>query len=329
MDNFTNPGDGVTFTWPAPVLSAGITGGTARSNASSANISDTFVNLTGSAGIATYTVTPIYNGCTGTPVEIVVNVNPQPILANLNTTVCSNTATGLMLSVATGSVPATSYNVTNIRVATRLETVRVATVSNNVSDSYLSNDIFRNRTGAPLNVIYTVAPVSADGCVGAAQEITVAINPEPVIRPNQTPVACSNAPINYEILLIPANIPAGTTFSWNAPVISDGSVQGTAGVNVPADPAGSFHITDAIVNRTGSDITATYSVTPTSGNGCVGETVDIVVVIHPEPITSEITGERFLCLGANSVMYSVDNHENSTYTWDVPAGFTVQFNNNN
>ncbi len=30
LDNFVNPGANVTFTWPAPTLSGGLTGGTAR-----------------------------------------------------------------------------------------------------------------------------------------------------------------------------------------------------------------------------------------------------------------------------------------------------------
>src|SRR5690606_32936990 len=60
LDNFTNPGAGVTFTWDAPVLNpvnAAFTGGSARSSASSLNITDTFINTLGVVGTATYTVT--------------------------------------------------------------------------------------------------------------------------------------------------------------------------------------------------------------------------------------------------------------------------------
>ena len=67
LDNFANPADNVTFTWPAPVLTGGLTGGTARSLPSSADMTDTFINASGLAETATYTVTPVYNGCVGQP----------------------------------------------------------------------------------------------------------------------------------------------------------------------------------------------------------------------------------------------------------------------
>ncbi|MCK7538016.1 MAG: hypothetical protein MZV63_47190 [Marinilabiliales bacterium] len=46
------------------------------------------------------------------------------------------------------------------------------------------------------------------------------------------------------------------------PVMSDGSVQGSTGTNVAADPAGTLHITDVFENYGITPITATYTVTP-------------------------------------------------------------------
>ncbi|MCK7538014.1 MAG: hypothetical protein MZV63_47180 [Marinilabiliales bacterium] len=39
-----------------------------------------FVNASGLAETATYTVTPVYNGCVGQPRNIVVTVGSQPVL---------------------------------------------------------------------------------------------------------------------------------------------------------------------------------------------------------------------------------------------------------
>ena len=56
--------------------------------------------------------------------------------------------------------------------------------------------------------------------------------------PGQTKTVCSSVAIGKEILLVPANTPAGSVFNWPVPVMSDASVQGTAGTNVAADPSG-------------------------------------------------------------------------------------------
>ncbi|MBK7478801.1 MAG: hypothetical protein IPI69_03090 [Bacteroidales bacterium] len=118
LDNFTNPAAGVTFTWSAPTLNPSdpaFTGGTARGVASSANITDTFVNTLGQVGTATYTITPYYNGCTGQPVDVVINVGSEPVLdPNLGDYACSNTAIGLVLKEAAGSVTPSHYNIISV-----------------------------------------------------------------------------------------------------------------------------------------------------------------------------------------------------------------------
>ena len=112
LDNFINPGGNVTFTWPLPILSAGVTGGSARGSASSANITDTFTNTSGGIGTATFHVTPFKDGCAGTPKDIVVTVGSEPVLdPGLNDIVCSNTPTGLILKEAAGSVTPSHYNI--------------------------------------------------------------------------------------------------------------------------------------------------------------------------------------------------------------------------
>jgi len=57
----------------------------------------------------------------------------------------------------------------------------------------------------------------------------------------------------------------------------------TAGVNVVMGVAGTLHITDVLTNTTGSPITVTYAVTPTSGAGCVGAAVNVVITVNPAP----------------------------------------------
>ena len=89
---------------------------------------------------------------------------------------------------------------------------------------------------------------------------------------------------------MPANVPAGSLFNWPAPVISDASVQGTAGVNVVADPAGTIHINDQIHNYSAAPIQAVYTVTPVSQSGCAGTAIPVIITVNPEPVPQPISG---------------------------------------
>jgi hypothetical protein len=310
LDNFDNPGDNVTFTWPLPIIDPNISGGNARPAPSNANITDVFTNVSGSLGTATYTVTPTYNGCTGDIQTVVIDVGAQPILADLDDEVCSDIATGLILDVAVGSVPAANYNITAVSTNPSLNIISQATIpQTGVADTYLQNDTYRNLTGGDLTVVYTVVPVFSPGCVGNPKNITITIHPEPIILLGQTKTICNNEPANMEILLNPANIPAGSEFRWAKPTMSDGSDQGTAQSNVVADPVGTLHITDVFINEPTAlpytPITATYYVTPTSSFGCDGDQIPVVITINPKPNTSAISGADEACVNTTNMVFSV------------------------
>lgn len=335
LSNFINPVDNVTFTWPAPVLNPvdpSFTGGAARSSASAANIADVFTNTMGVSGTATYTVTPYKDGCAGSPVNIVMTIRSQPVLdPGLNTTVCSNTAIGLLLQEAAGSVSADYYNISAVTLDAGLSAdAGNAAISNPTAPAaYLSNDKYINITGVDKNVTYRVQPVHAPDCFGAPVDVVITIRPQPYIVPAQTKTICSGILTGKEILLSPVNIPAGTRFNWPAPSLSDFSVQGSAGVNVAADPAGTIHINDQIFNYSPAPITATYNITPSSSLGCTGTTIPVVITINPEPVPKPISGRDKICIGELNIVYDVASSAGSTYHWSVdPAIGTVTFDFN-
>ena len=66
---------GTTYSWPAPVVTGGMTGGAAGSGAS---ITGTLTNPAATAQTATYTVTPSSGGCGVGTFQVVVTVNPLP-----------------------------------------------------------------------------------------------------------------------------------------------------------------------------------------------------------------------------------------------------------
>ncbi|WP_185153301.1 PKD-like domain-containing protein, partial [Fulvivirga lutimaris] len=103
------------------------------------------------------------------------------------------------------------------------------------------------------------------------------VEPQPVIVPAQVKTICSGDNVDYHVNLTPAGLPLNTEYSWGLPVMSDGSVQGTTGTNVPESNA--LTITDVLTNTTGAAITATYSITPTVNGGLNCTTLPAVDVV--------------------------------------------------
>ena len=268
-------------------------------------------------------------GCSGTPWVTLVtwNVNPQPVGPTLNlktpatASVCVNLLVNATFNAGSGGVgcaDAYQYRFDGGGVWT---SYTPGTDLNTTGHNLV--EIQGQRTGC----------TAGSGCTGTAW-VTLAswiVNPRPVIFPAQSKTVCSRVPIGKEILLAPPNTPAGTLFSWPIPSISDLSVQGTAGVNVPADPAGTLQITDQIHNYSAAPIQATYNITPISQFGCAGTTVPVIITINPEPIPQPISGRDKICVTDKNIVYNVSAVGGSTFHWTVDATVgtkTFDFNTN-
>ncbi|MBL7850428.1 MAG: hypothetical protein JNN04_05970, partial [Cyclobacteriaceae bacterium] len=135
------------------------------------------------------------------------------------------------------------------------------------------------------------------------------VNRTPVLVTPQTKTICSGSPVNREILLTPANTPAGTTLTWADP---DGAGPAT-GNSVAADPAGTFHITDVLTNFTGANQVINYAVTPTSSAGCAGTTQNVAITVNPAPVVA--AGQtKTICSG------QAVNHPITLSPAGLPAG---------
>ena len=219
------------------------------------------------------------SGCAGPPSEVIVNVSPRPIMTSSATsTVCSGNTPSLVFAANEASTFA--WRVTSVTG------VIGGTALGNTGTGNLSQ-VLINTSGAIGSVSYEVTPTSTiSGCAGSPQAVVVTVNPAPLLVSNQAKTVCSNQAIGYEILLSPATLPTGTTFSWPDP---DGAGPAT-GQTVPAGSAGTIHINDVIPNLTNAPITVTYVVTPTSGSGCVGAPQNVVITVNPQPILSPTLG---------------------------------------
>ncbi|MBL7843241.1 MAG: gliding motility-associated C-terminal domain-containing protein [Cyclobacteriaceae bacterium] len=305
-----------TYSWSVIAGDAAIVGA-----ASGVGLNQVIVDF-GTANSSTIRVQEVSpTGCSGAAATLVINANDRPVMTSLPAvSLCGGTAVQDALTL-TASIPASTFNwiVTSV---TGL--VSGSAVGNNGVGQI--NQTLTNFSGAVGSVTYRVVPTSPDGCAGPSQDVVVTVNPAPVIASGQTRTICSGQPVNKEIFLSPLNLPPGTAFNWAAPVMSDASVQGSAGNNVLAGAPGTFHITDVLVNTSLAPITATYTITPTSGAGCVGVAETIVITINPEPVSANSVAPVF-CSGVGfsiNPQANITNALPSSFTWTAayPFGLT-------
>ena len=249
---------------------------------------DSYTNTTGGSLTVVYEARPeSISTCEGNSKFITITVESEPVVnTSLDATVCSDNSVGVSLSVEGGSIAAANYNIVSVTVPGGLTAggTNVAIPANGVAPGYFSNDKYTNQTNAPINVIYEVTGVSASGCEGDSEFITVTINPEPVINPAITATVCSDdliginlsvsgtsvAAANYDVVGV--TIPAGLT--------ANGGNASIPGMGV----ALSYINGDIYTNQTASPINVTYEVKGNSAVGCKGDSEFISVTINPEPV---------------------------------------------
>jgi gliding motility-associated-like protein len=219
-------------------------------------------------------------GCTSPAADpFAVAVINRPIIGSpASATICSGESVQNEHSIA-ANIVGTTFNWEVINVTGSV----TGTIFGDLATGTTGiNQTITNTSGFSASVTYRVTPVgpAPDNCPGNPQNLTITVNPQPVIVAGQTKSICSGDQVNKEILLAPINLPAGTLFNWPDP---DGPGLASAGNNVPMGAAGTLHITDVLVNTTNAPIVVNYVVTPTSGSACPGAPVTIAITVNPEP----------------------------------------------
>lgn len=274
------------YTWPQPVQGSGITGAAPGNNQTSVN--GNLVNSTSTAGTAVYTVTPTSGAagnCVGSNFDLTVTVNPKPVLAIMNDAICSGATFTLapVDGVPTGAtiIPTgTVYSWSAPTTPTGITGFAPGSNQTNVSGTLTNN------TNAPKTVVYNVTP-KVGTCEGPATAMNITVNPKPVIG-NKTLTVCSGTAFSLPLTNAEPTtiIPAGTTYSWNAPNVTGGMTGGIAETNQTS-------VGGTLTNNTNTAQTATYTITPTSGAGgnCIGASFQLVVTVNPIPnIVAASTG---------------------------------------
>jgi len=301
-----------SFTWEVTQIT-GVISGVILNESGSGNVTGTITNTSASTALVEYAVTPTsLNSCEGAIFTISVSVDPEPVVADQTFTECSEVALGVNFNTST-SVVADTYNVTGLNLNGLTVSSGAAGIANSLLVSDLADHAFTNSTNAPVDVIYTVVPVSAVGCIGDNFTIRITINPSGQVDVITPQVVCEDE-TTQTIIFSTMNTGGSTTYSW--------SMDTAIGLS-PLTGTGDFPSFIA-VNSTNEAIVSTVTVIPTYSSGgisCQGIAETFSITVNPTPQIQDKSEE--ICSGESFNVEPVNNVDGDivplgiTYTWDV------------
>ena len=288
---------GATFAWTRAVV-AGISN--AAGAGATSSINESLDNTTVSPITVTYIITPSYGGCPGTAFPFWVTVNPTSVVTSANSkTVCDNTPVAY---TATSSTPLATFSWTR---------AVVAGISNaaGAGATALINESLDNTTTGPVSVVYVITP-AINLCPGTPFNLTVTVNPSPVITSAATKTVCDITPLAYTA----TSSTGGATFAWTRAVV--------AGISNAAGSGATNFINESLDNTTSAPVNVTYIITPSSG-GCAGTPFSLVVTVNPTP-TINSAATKTVCDNTPVGYTATSATAGATFAWTraVVAGIT-------
>ncbi len=281
---------GTTFSWTVADLPVGSITGAAAGNGNS--IAQTLVNTTPNPATLTYTITPRVNGCDGAPIQVVITVNPKPVLSSSLTPpqICSNT---LFSYLPTSATAGTTFSWTRAAI--------LGITPNSGLGTNNPNETLVNLSSATINVTY-VYTLTANGCTNV-QNVIVPVLPDLTLSSLPSTTTCSNSLFTY----IPTSL-LPVSFDWSRAAvanISNAAASGTGTIN------------ETLINTSPVPVDVIYVYTLKIGS-CVG-TQSVQVTVKPSPtLTSSLTPPA-ICSNTAFVYTATSATAPITYSWYRPV----------
>lgn len=282
---------GVTYTWTA----TGTPSATNYTASGSGPINDILTNtdLNADASV-TYIIAPHFDGCDGTPFNLVITVKPNPIVtpSTANATICN----------ATSSAIALTTNLTGVNY-TYTSTITGAITGNSnravASAGAQINDILTNSGTTTGTVTYTITPISTNGCPGTPASITITVLPS-VTLPNAGP---DEAICNASAYTLKGNTPIVGTGKWTI-------VTAPTAVTFADDTKGNTTIAGL---QAGNTYTFRWTISDTN---CSTSSDDVQITVNPLSVGGTTTGDVNVCAGANSGNISLTGQVGNIIRWE-------------
>ena len=258
--------------------------------------SATFQNLTNATQNASLVVTYYFeeNGsattgidageCVGETVTLSIDILPNPVAIDIDETICSRDAVDIDLtSAVTNGVTGVSFSYTVIPTNTPFGASGTVAAGDNLE---MVASMLVNTSNTDDVIIFTITPATggAQGCTGNDFTLTLTVQPTPVLSTSLNADACSQDATGINLSTIGGTAAAGyNVVSITASDVSADFTPATGNAVVANGLASGALAGDAFTNTTSGNQTVTYAVAPVAANGCIGDTVDVVATIFPEP----------------------------------------------
>ena len=305
--DFTSDVDGTTYSWVA-TENENLTG-YEESGTTAFIPSQTITNSSNSDQDLVYTIIPIANGCAGTPFEYTLTVQPIPVVADKDETICNsetftiqptdNFPTEIIPIGTTYSWPAPVSNPTG-----------VITGGTSASAQSLISQILSNTSDYPATLTYSVAP-NFNGCDGETFDIVITVNPTVGVDAIPDQVLCNGdntLAVNF-----------GTSIEDDVDQDS-GEISYTwtnDNTDIGLDPLGTGNISSfTTTNSTTAPITANIivsSVYTYNDISCEGESETFSITVNPSPQVNFSEDEQFITSGDTTVPVSLSSPTNGGY----------------
>ncbi|MEM7550921.1 MAG: putative Ig domain-containing protein [Bacteroidota bacterium] len=254
---------------------------------------NTITPASGFSGILSVPITVSASGESSPVFNLQITVNALPFLdPTLTAEVCSDEASGLILTTGTGSPTASSYAITNINIPGGL----TATAGNPITGSGLTNteisdDEWRNQTATTLSVDYSIRAVSSNGCTGEVFIVSVDVLPEPLLEIQSVNICTEE--LTGIVLSETSGSVSATEF--NLISINSNGLSAGPGNASPGNGLDANVIVNDVWSNSMNDIPVIveYTIEPVSAEGCVGGAETISVTVAPD-VFPEFTLSRNL-----------------------------------
>jgi len=278
---------GATYNWVNSNSQTGIpSNGSGDINATAATLS--------LVRTSTITVTPVENGCSGTPRTFTVTVQPVATIAPINDL---SRCVGQNIAITLTGTPGAVMQWANDNTAIGL----------GASGAGNLNFTGQAAGGITQTGMITVTP-TVGNCPGVPVTFNITVNPIPAVTAPLNQTVCAGEPIDIQFFGSP-----GATFNW-----TNSSNQ----TGIPLTGNG-----DIMVNANNVTVprTSTIIVIPTE-NGCTGAPRTFTVTVNPGPVVNQLPNVT-RCAGQN-VAISLGNIPGATLNWEnsnpaiglIPAG---------
>jgi gliding motility-associated-like protein len=298
---------GTLYSWNAPATASGsFSGGASGTNQTM--IQGALMNVTATAAGALYTISATTTtGCTSTFTST-LQINPKPIISGqIIPASCSGSGFAF---TPTGTIPSgTNYSWN----APATSSGTFSGGSAGVSQSLLTG-VLANITNTQATALYTVTATTSAACTSSFTA-TEAINPLALVNTAAITASCSGSAF---VFTPTGTIPAATTYSWTAPTVLSGSLSGGNAATAQNN------ITGTLTNITTTSATASYSITATTGAGCISSfsktaVVNPLAALNAFALTPTCSGASFYFTPTGSIPAA------TTYSWNAPGALSGSF----